>query len=98
MNDQQAGEDRDLQSEPAILAGIADIARQHLGWNGRLSPDMPVVERLGLDSIRQLTLLLEIENRFRVCLDEDEESSVRTVGDLVALIARKRADRTPHPR
>ncbi len=85
-------------SDAAILDGIADIARAFLGWTGRLSPEMPLVERLALDSIRQLTLLIEIENRFRVRLDEDDDASIRTVGDLVAVIARKRADRAPDPR
>ncbi len=85
-------------SDAAILAGVADVARVFLGWNAPLSLDMPLVEGLALDSIRQLTLLIEIEDRFRVRLDEEEDRSIQTVGDLVGLIARKRADRTPDPR
>ena len=30
-----------------------------------------------------LTLAVEVENRFRVCLDEEDEAAIETVGDLV---------------
>jgi acyl carrier protein len=70
-----------------ILAGIAEVARTHLGWEGRLEPHLRLVEDLGLDSIKQLTLAAEVENAFRVCLDVAEDEVV-TVGDLVAAIRR----------
>ena len=76
-------------SDDAILLGIAEVARQHLGWEGRLTLDMRLVEDLRLDSIRLLTLAAEVENRFRVFLDEMDEAAVETVGDLVALVRRK---------
>ena len=70
-----------------IVAGIAEVARVHLGWQGRLEPNLRLVEDLGLDSIKQLTLAAEVENHFRVCLDVAEDEVV-TVGDLVAAIRR----------
>jgi len=73
-----------------ILGVIADIAREKLGRHGPLAIDAPLVEGLALDSIRQLTLMVELEDRLRVCLDETDEASIRTLGDLVALIRRKR--------
>ncbi|MGE5358840.1 MAG: acyl carrier protein [Bacteroidales bacterium] len=78
-------------TDDEILAGIADVARKHLAWMGPLSLDMPLVETFELDSLRQLTLVIELENRFRVKLDEEDEQSLATVGDLVNLIRRKRA-------
>ncbi len=76
--------------ERAVLDGIADVARAHLGWTGELSPDLPIVETFELDSLRQLTLVVEIETRFRVRLDAEDEQSIVTVGDLVRVIRRKR--------
>ena len=76
-------------SEAEILAGIAEVARAHLGWEGPLTPDMRLVEDLRLDSIRLLTLAVEVENRFRVRLDELDEGGIETVGDLVATVKRK---------
>jgi acyl carrier protein len=79
-------------SDEAILAGIQEVARLHLGWEEALTPDMRLVEDLHLDSIRLLTLAAEVENRFRVFLDELDEGAVATVGDLVAVIRRKLGD------
>jgi acyl carrier protein len=76
-------------SSEAILAGVAEVARVHLGWEDPLTPDMRLVEDLRLDSIRLLTLAVEVENRFRVRLDELDEGGIETVGDLVATVRRK---------
>jgi len=76
-------------SDARILDGIADVARVHLGWAGELKPEMRLVEDLELDSLKSLTLALEVENHFRVCLDE--EAAILTVGDLVEII-RERLD------
>ncbi len=50
---------------------------------------MRLVEDLRLDSVRLLTLAAEVENRFRVFLDEVDEGGIETVGDLVAVVRRK---------
>lgn len=79
-------------SEEAILQGVAEVARVHLGWEEELTPEMRLVEDLRLDSVRLLTLAAEVENRFRVRLDELDEGSIETVGDLVAVVRRKLGD------
>ena len=76
-------------SDGEILDGIAEVARVHLGWEEELAPEMRLVEDLRLDSVRLLTLAAEVENRFRVRLDELDEGSIETVGDLVAVVRRK---------
>ena len=76
--------------DETILQGISEVARLHLGWTGGdLTPDMRLVEDLRLDSVRLLTLAAEVENRFRVLLDEADELAIETVGDLVAIVRRK---------
>jgi acyl carrier protein len=72
-----------------ILAGIAAVAREHLDWQGPVAPEMRLLEDLRLDSIRALTLAVEVENRFRICLDEADEAGIETVADLVAAVKRK---------
>lgn len=74
---------------PEILAGIAQVAREHLDFTEPLSPDLRLVEDLRLDSLRLLTLAVEVENRFRVCLEPEDEAVIETVGDLVAAVGRK---------
>lgn len=78
-----------MTGEAEILAGIAEVARHHLGWEGSLALDMRLVEDLRLDSIRLLTLAVEVENRFCILLDELDEGAVETVGDLVSIVRRK---------
>ena len=78
-----------MSDEATILAGIAEVAQRHLGWEGPLTLDMRLVEDLRLDSIRLLTLAAEVENRFRIFLDELDEGAIETIGDLVAIVRRK---------
>jgi len=75
-----------------ILDGVAIVAARHLGWKGELRPEMHLVEDLELDSLRLLTLAVEVENHFRVCLDEEDEAVIETVGDLVRIIEKKTAE------
>jgi acyl carrier protein len=72
-----------------VLAGIADVARRHLEWTAPISRELRLVEAFQLDSLRHLTLVIELENRFRIRLDDQEESAIVTVGDLVDMIRRK---------
>jgi acyl carrier protein len=76
------------QQETSILDGIAAVAREHLGWEGPVTPEMRLVEDLRLDSIRLLTLAAEVENRFEVLLDEEDEAGIETVSDLVRVVER----------
>ncbi len=75
-------------TDAEVLQGIREVAQQHLGWRQELTPELHLVEDLELDSVRLLTLAIEVENRFRVCLDEDDELAIATVGDLVVAVQR----------
>lgn len=72
-----------------IVDGIVAVARQHLGFAGAFDPRLRLVEDLEFDSLKLLTLAAEVENRFRVTLDPDEEAGIATLGDLVALLEAK---------
>ncbi len=72
-----------------IVDGIVTVARQHLGFAGAFDPRLRLVEDLGFDSLKLLTLAAEVENRFRITLDPDEEARIATLGDLVALLETK---------
>ena len=79
--------DRD---DRAILDGVERVVREHLGRDVSLSPDQRLVEVLELDSIRRLTLVIEVENQFRVCFEESDEAGIETVRDLIDAIRRRR--------
>ena len=80
-----------MSASEEILSGVERLAREKLDWRGELEPGMRLVEDLELDSMRNLALAIEIENHFRIRLEEEDEAAIETVGDLVELIARKRA-------
>ena len=42
-----------------------------------------------LDSVARLTLVVAIEDHFKICFDPEDEEDIHTVDQLVALIHRK---------
>ena len=80
----------------AILAAILEVARDHLGWRRELPLEARLIEDLELDSIRLLTLAVEVENRFRIVLDPEDEEGIVTVADLVETVARRLAEKEPN--
>jgi len=80
-------------NDQEILDGIREVARRHLDVDRELRADVRLAEDLELDSIKILTLAVEVENRFRICLDPSSEARIETVGDLVAEVGRQLARR-----
>lgn len=74
-----------------ILGTLRRLARERLDLERELSEELRLVEDLGLDSLSQQVLAMEVENHFRICLDEEDEEEIRTVGDLVGTIRGKLA-------
>jgi acyl carrier protein len=75
-----------------ILAGVAQVARDELELDPEtVRPEARLVEDLGLDSLRLLTLAAEVENRFQVALEPEDDAAIVTVGDLVAALERRLA-------
>ncbi len=65
-----------------------DIAEDAATW----SPSVKLVEDLGLDSLKMMTLAVAIEDHFEIILepaDEQRIGSVGTVAELVAVIEEK---------
>ena len=75
-----------------ILAAVEAVAREHLAYEGRLTPDLRLAEDLHLDSVQLLTLAVEVENRLQVALDPEDDASIATVGDLVEAVWRRCGD------
>ena len=75
-------------TDAEILAGIEGVAVEHLGWQGPLEGRLRLVEDLGLDSLKALTLAVEVENRFAVKLNPERDAELVTVSDLVEAVRR----------
>jgi acyl carrier protein len=73
-----------------ILAGVAEVARAELGLDpATVAPDARLLEDLGLDSLKLLTLAAAVENRFRVALTPEDDARIATVAELVDAIEQK---------
>lgn len=83
--------DETLAGADPVLAEIGRVLREDLGWLGAVKPGDDLVRDLQLDSVGVLTLVVGLENKFRVALAEEDAAGVRTVADLVALVQRRRA-------
>lgn len=78
-----------------VWDGIVELARRE-GANAEdvesLQPETRLVEDLELDSIRRLSLAVAVEDRFRICLDPEDEMEIVTLGDLASVVERKLAE------
>jgi acyl carrier protein len=73
------------------LDEIARVLREELSLPRAPQPGDDLVLDLQLDSVGLLTLVVALEDRFRVRLDEGDAMRVRTVADLCALVAERAA-------
>jgi acyl carrier protein len=74
---------------------IASQVKQRLAQVCALSPaqitdDARLIE-YGLDSLRSMELIVELEEHFAIALDDEAIVRVRTVADLIHLIEQQRS-------
>jgi acyl carrier protein len=76
--------------EAAVADEILRLAREDLRMEGAPpDPDEPLAGRL--DSLRLLSLVVAVEDRFRVKLTDDDAARARTLADLARLVADRTA-------
>lgn len=73
--------------EAAVAREIRRLAREELGlaWDG--GDDEEMAGRL--DSLALLSLVVAVEDRWRVRITEEEAAATRSLADLARLVARK---------
>ncbi len=72
-------------SEADILDALRQIAQDKLKVDRPLNGDLAN----HLDSIQRLTLVVAIEDHFKICFDEADETEIRSLNDLVHMISTK---------
>lgn len=75
--------------EAVVLEELRRIARRDLELEREIVPTLRLKEDLRLDSMAMIVVAVGLENRFRVKLEEQDAGELATVGDLVALVARR---------
>ncbi|HET6346371.1 MAG TPA: phosphopantetheine-binding protein [Myxococcota bacterium] len=76
-------------NDTEIFEAIRGVLEQHLHLRIPVTPQTDIARDLALDSVHQLTFIVELENRFRICFDPDDEQGLRTLGDVARLVARR---------
>lgn len=80
------------EREAQILAQLKLSLHDHLEANpAEVTLETRIVEDLGADSLGLVECILDIEERFEVDIPDDDASAFRTVGDVVAWLARSSA-------
>jgi acyl carrier protein len=80
--------------EREIAAEIRRLAREDLGIAAEPADDEELAARL--DSLALLSLVVAVEDRFRVILDEADAAGTRSLAGLARLVAAK-LDAAPEP-
>ncbi len=75
-------------SDLEILDGVRQVLRAKLDVERPIETDTNLFSDLEIDSLQQLTLVVELENHFRVCFDPGDEVGIDTVADVVGVIRR----------
>ena len=73
-------------SEAAIAGEILRIARDELGIVGEPPPPDAALAS-ALDSLQLLSLIVAVEDRFRIVIEDDDAAETRSLADLARLVA-----------
>lgn len=70
-----------------VVAVIDRVLRDEVGLQRAVRPEDNLLTDLQLDSVGLLTLVVGLEDHFRIALAEQDAAAVQTVGDLASLVA-----------
>ena len=70
-----------------VIAVIDRVLRDELGVAREVRAEDDLLADLQLDSVGVLTLVVGLEDHFRIALREQDAAEVRTVGDLAGLVS-----------
>lgn len=75
-----------------VLNEVKRVLEDHLMITG-VDESTHLFRDLELDSIQQLTFVVELENHFRICFDEGDETGIDTIADVVDAVAERIQER-----
>ncbi len=73
--------------EREIAAEIRRVAREQLGPDFDVADETPLVSHL--DSLALLSLVVAVEDRFRVHVTEEDAATASSLADLARVVARR---------
>ena len=75
-----------MDRKQIVLEVIAEVSGVELG---ELRPESELVGDLGIDSPKALAMLVELEDRLELEVNDELVAQLHTVGDVLALLERQ---------
>lgn len=77
-----------MRDRATVLRDVRQVLEEHLKI-ADVDEETHLFRDLELDSIQQLTFVVEIENHFKICFDEGDEAGIATIGDVVDAVSNR---------
>ena len=79
-----------MHTKQEIAAGVRQAITDQAGYtHAEIADEKDLELDIGLDALDRVELVMAVEERFEICISEDESDGVRTVADLIATVTRK---------
>ncbi len=77
-------------NKPEIFEKIKDVLVDKYDAEGTsVAESNTLTEDLGLDSLDQVELIMEMEKQFSLKIDDDDAAKIKTVGDILNYVDKK---------
>ncbi|WP_433593092.1 meromycolate extension acyl carrier protein AcpM [Nocardia sp. CA-145437] len=81
-------------TQEEIVTGIAEIVEEVTGIDAsEVTIEKSFVEDLEIDSLSQVEIAVQLEDRYDVKVPDEDLASLRTVGDAVAYVQKMEAEK-----
>lgn len=81
-------------TQEEIVTGIAEIVEEVTGIDAsEVTIEKSFVEDLEIDSLSQVEIAVQLEDRYSVKVPDEDLASLRTVGDAVAYVQKMEAEK-----
>ena len=70
---------------------LEDIIRKFMPSHAtrQLTPESLLVDELGIDSPRMIDIVLDVEDRFSITIEDSSIDKIQTLGDLIEMVRSK---------
>jgi acyl carrier protein len=72
-----------------LSSKILSIISQNTVCGKTVGPDDRIVEDLGIDSLDKLMIIHDLEDEFRISIEDDELKGIKVVNDIILAIESK---------
>lgn len=82
--------DETMSNEQILIANIKDIVAERLGIDAStFDLDTDLAEKLGVDSLDYVEIIMELEDEFEIVIPDQEIESLKTLRQMVEYITRR---------